>query len=86
MRQFRVLVNGSEYKVAIEELGESDSVTTDVKQPRQGVLKPSSPKPVASGAPKTVNRNLNQTETHLVSLPPLCPVPFLISKLVLERV
>jgi biotin carboxyl carrier protein len=51
MRQFRVLVNGSEYKVAIEELEESGGVTTSIKQPRQEV-KPVSPKPVAGGTPK----------------------------------
>lgn len=52
MRQFRVLVNGSEYKVAIEELGESSEATTGMKQPRQEA-KTAAPKPVASGAPQS---------------------------------
>jgi biotin carboxyl carrier protein len=54
MRQFRVLVNGSEYKVAIEELEESGSAATDIKQPRQEV-KSASPKPVISSAPKAAS-------------------------------
>lgn len=32
MRNFRVLVNGNEYKVAIEELEETSGVITEVKQ------------------------------------------------------
>ncbi len=53
MRQFRVLVNGNEYKVAIEELNETDGAAIEVKTPRQEVQS-AAPKPVASSAPKQV--------------------------------
>jgi len=46
MRQFRVLVNGNEYKVAIEELQETSvSVPARTATPEQA--KPSAPKPLA---------------------------------------
>lgn len=46
MRQFRVLVNGNEYKVAIEELQESTANTPAIAAtPDQA--KPSGPKPIA---------------------------------------
>jgi biotin carboxyl carrier protein len=45
MRQFRVLVNGNEYKVAIEELQEtSASAPASTATPEQ--VKPSAPKPI----------------------------------------
>lgn len=54
MRQFRVLVNGSEYKVAIEELEESGGVTTGTTQPRQEVT-PVAPKPAVRDVPKAAS-------------------------------
>ncbi len=51
MRQFRVLVNGNEYKVAIEELNETGGATTMMEQPRQEI-KPAVTEPAISSTPK----------------------------------
>lgn len=56
MRQFRVLVNGNEYKVAIEEIEESGEATVVNREARQTAAKPVAPKPMASGAPKAVSQ------------------------------
>ncbi len=53
MRQFRVLVNGNEYKVAIEELDEVGGAATEIMQPQQQ-NQPVVSKPAASSAPKAI--------------------------------
>jgi biotin carboxyl carrier protein len=55
MRQFRVLVNGNEYRVAIEELEEDSGEATAIAAPRQkrtqtvAAVSSTAPKPGAGG-------------------------------------
>jgi glutaconyl-CoA/methylmalonyl-CoA decarboxylase subunit gamma len=71
MRQFRVLVNGNEYKVAIEELAGEGAISAPQPTPQKAApAAPAAPKPAApKAAPPKAEGNGSASGTIAAAMP-----------------